>query len=528
MKQQMTNDLFKVAEDSARSGFFLISGTTLATIILATSAILIGRFLGPELYGQYSLTLTIPSLLFLFADLGIDSGVTKFTASMRAQGATEGRLKDIIRRGLIIKAIAGITLFAICYAFADEFATLLLQRPELGFYVRLSSISILFQVILANAISGFVGLDKTEYNALATNVQALGKTISQIALVLLGFGVAGAVIGHVAGYIVASIAAAAILYLLLRGKQTIENYKFKEDFNRLIHYGAPLYVSAIIIGFIPLYQSFMLALFATDLDIGNFKASQNFVALLGVLSIPIATALLPAFSKLDSTHSNSTKRFFRLANKYTSVIVVPITLLFIIFSNEMVSIIYESKYTTAATFLATYSALYLLVGIGYLTVASFFNGMGLTRMTLEINLIKFFTVIVLSPLLTGALNVQGLILAFIIANLAGTFYGSYNARKNFKVSFDTKSIIKIYVVSSASSIPPLILGLAQLPGLFYLIIGALMFLLIYITLIPLTRIMSLTEIQMAAQLAQRIRPLTIIAKPVLKYQEKILRAFTTA
>jgi hypothetical protein len=55
----MTNDLFKVAEDSARSSFFLISGTTLATIILAISAILIGRFLGPELYGQYSLTLTI-------------------------------------------------------------------------------------------------------------------------------------------------------------------------------------------------------------------------------------------------------------------------------------------------------------------------------------------------------------------------------------------------------------------------------------------------------------------------------------
>jgi len=130
--------------------------------------------------------------------------------------------------------------------------------------------------------------------------------------------------------------------------------------------------------------------------------------------------------------------------------------------------------------------------------------------------------------LTGALNVQGLILAFIIANLAGTFYGSYNARKNFKVSFDTKSITKIYAVSIASSIPPLILGLAQLPGLFYLMIGAPMFLLTYITLTPLTRIMSLTEIQTATQLAQRIRPLTIIAKPILKYQEKILRAVTTA
>jgi hypothetical protein len=84
----MTNDLFKVAEDSARSSFFLISGTALSTVILAIGSILTGRFLGPELYGQYTLALVIPSLLLTFTDLGISQGITKFTASLKAKGET--------------------------------------------------------------------------------------------------------------------------------------------------------------------------------------------------------------------------------------------------------------------------------------------------------------------------------------------------------------------------------------------------------------------------------------------------------
>ena len=60
----MSDELTKVAEDSARGGFFLISGTAIATVIMAIASILIARFLGPELYGQYALILVIPQLLF--------------------------------------------------------------------------------------------------------------------------------------------------------------------------------------------------------------------------------------------------------------------------------------------------------------------------------------------------------------------------------------------------------------------------------------------------------------------------------
>src|SRR4030042_7103034 len=131
----MSNDLTKVAEDSARGSFFLISGTALATVIMAVSAILIGRFLGPELYGQYTLATVVPQLLYLFTDLGINQGVTKFTATFNSRGETD-RLARTIKHAMLLKAIIGVALFIINYVFAEAFAVTFLQRSDLDFSIR--------------------------------------------------------------------------------------------------------------------------------------------------------------------------------------------------------------------------------------------------------------------------------------------------------------------------------------------------------------------------------------------------------
>ena len=205
VKNAMTDELVKVAEDSARGSFFLISGTALATAILAIASIVIGRVLGPELYGQYTLALVVPQLFFLFTDLGINQGIIRFTASLRAKGETN-RVTEIIQHGLVLKASAGIAIFIMNYTFADFFASFFLQRPDLAFYIRIASTAILFQVIFITVISAFIGLDKTEYSALSRNIHAIAHSIISITLVLLGLSVAGAIVGYVASYVAAAFA----------------------------------------------------------------------------------------------------------------------------------------------------------------------------------------------------------------------------------------------------------------------------------------------------------------------------------
>jgi len=520
----MTDELIDAAETSTRGSFFLMSGTATSTIILAISSIIIARLLGPDLYGLYSLALVSPQLLLLFIDLGIDQGIVKFTASLRAKGEINHSI-SIIRQGLLIKALTGTLMFIINYALADYLASFLFQRPELAFYIRIASTSILFQVLFTTASSAFVGLDKTEYTALTTNINAIAKTIIQITLVLIGFSIAGAIIGHVTGYVAAAITSIAILLLILRPKQNPTNKeKFSDNFKTLIHYGMPLYISILLTGFIPIIQSIILAFFTTDADIGNYKAATNFAVLLTVVTVPISTALLPAFSKLESSTKEKIKTFFKLANKYTALLIVPITTAIIIFSKEIVQIIYGSTYESAPLFLANYSLLYFLVGLGYLTLTSFYNGLGETKTTLKISLITFITLTILSPILTQTYAVTGLITAFLIASTAGTIYASYTARKKFNIEFDSKALTKIYAISLASSILPiLILQTNPLPKYLNLTTAALLYLLTYITLIPATTTINQTELATAARVLRKIKHLKPIINPLIKYQQKILQ-----
>jgi O-antigen/teichoic acid export membrane protein len=373
----MADELTQIAQDSARGGFFLVSGTALATIIMAIAAILIARFLGPELYGQYALALVAPQLLYLFTDLGINQGITKFAAAQKSKDETS-QIFSLIKHGLLIRATIGIAIFLINYTFAEQIASLLLQRPELAFYIQLASISILFQVIFTTTTSAFVGLDKTEYQALTTNIEATAKTIVSIALILIGFSITGAIIGYITGYMIAAIVGASLLIALMRSKNKTapKTSSFKTNATILFQYGTPLYISALLIGFLPLFKNMILALFTTDIAIGNYKAAINFAALLLALAGPITTILLPAFSKLNSTTNHKIKDFYKIANKYTSMIIIPVTILIITLSKEIVQIVYGTTYEFASLFLSIYCLIYFLVGIGYLTLPSLYNGVG--------------------------------------------------------------------------------------------------------------------------------------------------------
>ena len=520
----MTTDLMKVAEDSARGGFFLISGSVISTVILAVSTMLVGRFLGSDLYGQYHLALVIPEMLFIFADLGITAGVVKYSASLRVEGKIDQAAK-IIKHGLLLKTCAGLVFFLLNFVLADFLAATLLNRPELGFYVRVASISTVFYVAHSVATSAYIGLDKMQYSALTTNIQSVSKAVVSIGLILLGFSVAGAVLGHVAGNIIGAVVALSILLLILRkyARNSDDDVGLAQTFKIFMSYGIPLYVSGILVALVTAYQNFILAIFTTNVDIGNLRAAFNFVSLITVVSLPITTTLFPAFSKLNSTTNDKTTTFFKFANKYTTILIIPMATILIVFSKEIVQIIYGSTYQTAALFLSIYCLLYFLVGLGYLSLASLFNGLGETWITLKTSLVTLLAILILAPSLTKAYGVPGSIAALISATAAGVYYGMHIAKRNFKIEFETKSLVKIYIIGMASAIPSLLLlQTSPLPGLVNVIVGGLLYLVVYLTLTPISGIVNSSELKTVTEIVQKIKLLGPIIKPVLKYQEKIL------
>ena len=430
----------------------------------------------------------------------------------------------MLRYGLLFKILIAIIIFSVALLYSDHFASYVLNRPDYGVYIRLGSLAIIFESIFNTTGAIFVGLDHTGYSAITTSIQALVRTTLSSLLVLLGFGVIGAITGLVMGYVIAAIVSTALLFIkiykpLKSGKDEGNSVKFLKT---MLRYSLPLYLSLLLFGLTTQLQMIILAIFSSDIIVGNFRASINFVVILSSLTSAVGMSLLPAFSKLH-IDSDRIKTFFTLANKYTSLLIIPLTTMLIIFSEELVQIIYGSSYQSAPFLLSLSATNFFLVGLGGFVFGCFFNGIGETKVTMKMTIVYFIVFIVLAPLLTKTYNVPGLIIALLLSALIEAILGAYIAKTRFQVQPDYNNVARIYLVAFISALPALLIAhFFTLPTLLTLLFSGLAYLFTYITLIPIAGIIDKPELESIIQLINNVGFLKSLVKPIIVYELKLL------
>ncbi len=523
----MPDEITQIARDSARGGFSLFLGDASSTAILAVGSILIARFLGPAGYGLYSLALVVPALLVSLISLGIDEALVRFPAKFKAEGRDE-LVARILRSSLKFRLLTGVTMSLIGITFSDILATHLLNRPEMGFYVKLASFIILFQSLFGSAYHALVGLGRADRSALLKGFMSVAKTLSAPVLVVLGFGVGGAILGHVLGY---AVAGGAGLFLLFRSLRFFESKSgseksgghFIRDLKLMIGYGSPLYFSSLLSMLMAQFQLILLAYFVSNTEIGNFNAAVNLTTLLTVLILPIATALFPAFSRLDTASKRAElEKFFGLSIRYTSLLIVPASVAVMVLSRDISRIVYGPSYGFTPIFLSLYVAVFLFLGLGYQILGSFFNGVGATKLTLRTNLINMGVFVPLASLLVPIYGVLGLIFSFLVSTLVSTLYGLSLVRKKFGISFKPIGLPGVYAASALSALPVLFfLQLFDFGSIVNLVVGASLFLFIYLTSAPLLGAIRASDIGNLKTIFKELKIWPIL-KPIFTYESKII------
>ena len=160
-------------------------------------------------------------------------------------------------------------------------------------------------------------------------VQSLVKTVLILALVILGLGTLGAVIGFSVGVLVAGVTGVLLMYVMYRSlpKPVGSKLELMTTIKTMLKYGLPLSIGSILAGFLTQFYGFIMAYFVTDNAlIGNYSVALNFVVLITFFATPVTTMLFPAFSKLDAKKDKETlKNVFQYSVKYAALIVMPVT-----------------------------------------------------------------------------------------------------------------------------------------------------------------------------------------------------------
>ena len=482
---------------SATGSFQLFIGVATSTIIMAIGSIILARLMLPEEYGLYSIALVPSYMIILFRDWGVNSAITKYVAYFRAENKHED-MHDIIFTGLIFEITIGIALSLVSLFLASFIATAIFHRAESTSLIAIASIAVCSGSLLTVAQSSFIGFERMGLNSLTTICQAIVKSAISPLLVFLGFGVLGAVLGYTFSFLATGIISLAILYLALfkNLKKNKQRSSLSKTLKKMLHYGVPLSISSILVGFLVQFYGFMMASYCSDIMIGNYQVATQFAVLLTFFTTPIATVLFPAFSKLDPQNENKLlQTVFTSSIKYTSVLLVPATMAMIVLSKPMISTLFGEKWVYAPFFLTLYVISNLFAIFGSLSLGNLLAGLGETKMLMKLSLLTLSLGIPLAFLLIPTLGIVGVILTSLSAGLPSMFCGLYWIWKRYEAKADFQSSTKIFIASAITAITTyLSLNFLNTAEWIRLIIGGIIFLGVYISIAPLIGAVSESDI----------------------------------
>ena len=184
----------------------------MGSVIQAGIGIIIARLLQPELFGIYALAFGMASLTTLIIGMGIQEAVSSMLGRAYAQ-KDKTEMENILGFMLKITSFAVLIVVAVT-AFLPGIADRLYGNSLIGVYAAIVSIAVVFSSLLFTlTYSSFQVTGRIKsLAALIVSDQSLRYGLSLI-FVIVGFGVAGAVSGQLAGALIVFIISA----LLFRG-----------------------------------------------------------------------------------------------------------------------------------------------------------------------------------------------------------------------------------------------------------------------------------------------------------------------
>ena len=269
------------------------------------TTIYFARTLGAEILGYYSLILIVANWSSLFGKVGISSAINKRISE------TEERSAYYSAGILLALGLSGILVVGI-----------ILLRDSIDSYVGvtawmfiavLAPLSILYSIISAS----LKGERRVHLVAFLTPTQTIGRSLIQIGLVVVGYGLTGMIFGYIAGLV---LAAALGLWFISLNFEMPSKHNFQQiysfaKFSWLGNLKGRSFndVDVLVLG----------ALVSPQL-VGIYSAAWGITNFIGIFGSSIRNTLFPELSYADSTQQNeSLSRLVSDSLTYSGLVAIP-------------------------------------------------------------------------------------------------------------------------------------------------------------------------------------------------------------
>lgn len=156
-----------------KDSFWAVFGNGLGNALLLLAGIIIARFLGKDVYGEYGLVKSTMFYISGFATFGLGFSATKYVAQYLSQDKTQ--IKSIIKSAILITSVFSGFITLLLFIFAEELANFL-DEPTLAIAFKFLGIIVFFKSLNtteAGIMAGYGNFKQLAFNNVATGALML-------------------------------------------------------------------------------------------------------------------------------------------------------------------------------------------------------------------------------------------------------------------------------------------------------------------------------------------------------------------
>lgn len=368
--------------------------------------IFLGKELGPEGLGVYTLAFTIYLFGTQFAGFGIGSALTKYVAEFIEDHTT---IRNYVSSGMISSIIIGTLMCFLLFLISPFIAVSFFKIPDLEGLIKLTALCYPFIAIQKAVLGTLNGFRRMHLFAVVNIAQNVSIVILSIILVMLfGMGVLGAVIGYVIPTFIISI----ISPILIR--DSLGSYHF--TWHNAILRSTTIFGFYIVLGnsisFLNTqFSSILIGFYLNPIEVGVYTVAMLFAQIITLLPSAVQSVTAPATSSLyGKGNITQVKNFLFSTMKKIFIISILTAVLIAIFGQYLIVLLFSYE------FLSAYVPLLLLL-IGYTIFAPFMaigatlSSIGKVHIPFRIHAICCILSIILNILLIPQFGIIGAAIA---------------------------------------------------------------------------------------------------------------------
>ena len=415
----------------ASSGIINLSGTFLGMILGFLVTLIIARFYGPKVFGEYSVMISFLDLFVVIGLLGIDQSIVRLIAYHKTQNQIE-KVNSYIRFSFFITIFSGFLIFILLFNLSD-FIGMNLLKLNSSFPIKLISIAIPFYIniyILSAIFRGFKRIkEKVFFLEVFKNL-----TFLFLILILILLNISYDILFILLVLSIMSTSISFILYFFYKKPDLIKlSWEFHgSQGKKLLYFSFPLFVFTIMQRLIGKLGIFILQFYHSSKMVGLYNTAFFLGGFISIISAAFLYIYTPLASELyGEQRIQDMKKFYTIITKWISILTLPFVAILIFYPETIVTFLYGEKYldvTKSIQIIGLGSLLGMIMGPSGATITAMGKIKSLMWYSIFIVILNFFLNIILIPIF----DIEGAAFAYIISIII------LNLFKSMKIFFDNK------------------------------------------------------------------------------------------